>query len=131
MLRVWGFNCRDVKPENLLLQPGREGREPSVHLRLIDFGSAIDAHSVRQLYGAQGPSVNEQTQEYAPPEALLGRCVHLLITDFPCLWCLLRYMNVWVAHSGHVRCTGTGLGSLCSSARGRMTCGAWQSPGWS
>lgn len=64
---------RDVKPENLLLQPGAGDGQPSLHVRLIDFGSAIDAHAVQTLYGIQGPSINEQTQEYAPPEALLGR----------------------------------------------------------
>ena len=46
----------------------------SLHLRLIDFGSALDAHAVRALYGAAGPSDAQQTREYAPPEALLGRC---------------------------------------------------------
>ena len=44
-----------------------------LHVRLIDFGSALDAHSVSSLYGEQGPSAEEQTMEYAPPEALLGR----------------------------------------------------------
>ncbi|KAK9917046.1 hypothetical protein WJX75_000279 [Coccomyxa subellipsoidea] len=73
ILHTANVTHRDVKPENLLLQPGGGEGKPGVHLRLIDFGSAIDAHTVRQLYGTQGPSVNEQTQEYAPPEALLGR----------------------------------------------------------
>lgn len=88
--------CRDVKPENLLLQT-RNGTHTSpssassgrplgvddlgkgsfgvedLHLRLIDFGSALDKHSVEELYGAEGPSEDEQTAEYAPPEALLAR----------------------------------------------------------
>lgn len=86
--------CRDVKPENLLLQT-RNGIHASsaassgrphggddlgklfgvgdLHLRLIDFGSALDKHSVEELYGAEGPSEDEQTAEYAPPEALLAR----------------------------------------------------------
>lgn len=76
-----------MKPENLLLQPGGGEGKPGVHLRLIDFGSAIDAHTVRQLYGTQGPSVNEQTQEYAPPEALLGRYLH----GPPCIVSFLRF----------------------------------------
>ena len=49
------------------------GGVQGLHLRLIDFGSALDAHSVSSLYGEQGPSAEEQTMEYAPPEALLGR----------------------------------------------------------
>ena len=82
--------CRDIKPENLLLksttpcnkhdrcaQPGLEAdsNKPlgveDLHLRLIDFGSAVDKHSAEQLYGSEGPSDDEQTAEYAPPEALL------------------------------------------------------------
>lgn len=82
-----------MKPENLLLQ--RINRKSStaqggakltgpddvskpfavgdLHLRLIDFGSALDKHSVEQLYGSYGPSDDEQTAEYAPPEVLLAR----------------------------------------------------------
>lgn len=73
--------CRDVKLENLLVRtqeaPSAEGAATGegqgLHVRLIDFGSAIDAHSLRSLYGEEGPSAEEQTMEYAPPEALLGR----------------------------------------------------------
>jgi len=73
---------RDVKPENLLVTfPGchaeeaaRRGCRPeSMHLRLIDFGSAVDGHSAFHLYGRGGPSEAEQTAEYAPPEAVFGR----------------------------------------------------------
>ena len=71
--------CRDVKLENLLVRrhdpdpvDGRKSVQ-GMHVRLIDFGSALDAHSVSSLYGEQGPSAEEQTMEYAPPEALLGR----------------------------------------------------------
>ncbi len=69
-----------MKPENLLVRAaGRElgsassGAGGGLHVRLIDFGSAIDAHSLRHLYGPGGPSDREQTPEYAPPEAVLGR----------------------------------------------------------
>ena len=49
------------------------GGAQGLHVRLIDFGSALDPHSLRSLYGEEGPSAEEQTAEYAPPEALLGR----------------------------------------------------------
>lgn len=67
--------CRDVKPDNLLLSnlqqemPGHQ----MPHLRLIDFGSALNAFAIHNLYGSEGPSLQEQTLEYAAPEALLGR----------------------------------------------------------
>ena len=48
-----------------------------LHVRLIDFGSAVDKHSIEHLYGTEGPSDDEQTAEYAPPEALLARSVSL------------------------------------------------------
>jgi serine/threonine protein kinase len=72
-----GYCRRDVKPENLLVRPDQAG---GLRLRLIDFGSAIDGHSLRHLYGSAGASEREQTMAYAPPEAVLGRqarCVRL------------------------------------------------------
>ena len=42
------------------------------HLRVIDFGSALDPHAVQHLYGPDGPSAAQQTPEYAPPEAVFG-----------------------------------------------------------
>lgn len=68
------FGCRDVKPENLLVRfTEGTGGTPEPHVRLIDLGSAVDAFSGKELYGEKGPSSLEHTQEYAPPEALLGR----------------------------------------------------------
>ncbi|GAX83052.1 hypothetical protein CEUSTIGMA_g10478.t1 [Chlamydomonas eustigma] len=43
------------------------------HLRLIDFGSAIDNYTAERLYGKKGASVDQLTLEYAPPEAVFGR----------------------------------------------------------
>lgn len=56
-------------------QSGAEVDPPRLHLRLIDFGSAVDTHVLQSLYGSEGPSADELTLEYAPPEALFGRCV--------------------------------------------------------
>lgn len=41
-------------------------------MRLIDFGSAADAYSLEHLYGSDGPSADQQTELYAPPEARIG-----------------------------------------------------------
>ena len=71
------LQCRDVKPENLLIQPcndtswGTQQADSCLHLRLIDFGSAVEHIHAGHMYGPQGPSAAEQTAEYAPPEALL------------------------------------------------------------
>ncbi len=42
------------------------------HVRLIDFGSALDEETVATMYGTDGPSAAEQTPEYAPPEAMFA-----------------------------------------------------------
>lgn len=67
---------RDIKPENMVVSTdrGRGSDWPSnLTVRIIDFGSAIDRYSLKQLYGPSGPSQAEQTIEYAPPEATLSQ----------------------------------------------------------
>ncbi|XP_071717678.1 uncharacterized protein [Rutidosis leptorrhynchoides] len=76
---------RDIKPENMIVcfedqeDSGRclkgrpSGNETySTKMRIIDFGSAMDEFTVKHLYGAAGPSRDEQTYEYMPPEAFLN-----------------------------------------------------------
>ncbi|KAL4558741.1 hypothetical protein LXL04_036943 [Taraxacum kok-saghyz] len=75
---------RDIKPENMIVcfedrETGRCLKEtPSgnanytTKMRIIDFGSAIDEFTIKHLYGSIGPSRNEQTYEYMPPEAFLN-----------------------------------------------------------
>ncbi|KAL6214655.1 hypothetical protein ACLB2K_014087 [Fragaria x ananassa] len=73
---------RDIKPENMVLcfeeqDTGRclngipHGQNFTTKMRIIDFGSAMDAFTLKHLYGSIGPSRAEQTNEYTPPEALL------------------------------------------------------------
>ncbi|XP_020258916.1 uncharacterized protein LOC109835349 isoform X3 [Asparagus officinalis] len=74
---------RDIKPENMIvcfedLDSGRclrevptEKKKYHLKMRVIDFGSAIDEFTLKNLYGS-GPTRLEQTFEYSPPEALLN-----------------------------------------------------------
>lgn len=73
------------QPQQQQQPSGAEVDPPHLHLRLIDFGSAVDAHVLQSLYGSEGPSADELTLEYAPPEALFGRCVVLSATLTCCL----------------------------------------------
>ncbi|XP_077242388.1 uncharacterized protein LOC143882885 [Tasmannia lanceolata] len=75
---------RDIKPGNMVLcfQDGdtgrclrgkpREGKHYHMKMRIIDFGSAIDEYSIKNLYGSNEPSRYGQTLEYTPPEGLLN-----------------------------------------------------------
>jgi serine/threonine protein kinase len=47
-----------------------QGIQP--HLRLADFSSAVDADSFARLYGQEGPTKDESTLDYAPPEVLFS-----------------------------------------------------------
>lgn len=97
-LHTANISHRDVKPENLLValaaadvkgpsahNPSGDPDPLSLHLRLIDFGSAVDAPSIMGgLYGPKtgaggadvagegGPSLDEVTLEYAAPEVLFS-----------------------------------------------------------
>ncbi|KAL0037567.1 hypothetical protein WJX77_002920 [Trebouxia sp. C0004] len=81
VLQAANITHRDLKPENVLLRStnlaaaaaGLPLSVEDLHMRLIDFGSAVDKHSIEHLYSTEGPSDDEQTAEYAPPEALLAR----------------------------------------------------------
>ncbi|EKX46159.1 hypothetical protein GUITHDRAFT_70869 [Guillardia theta CCMP2712] len=66
---------RDLKPENLILHTlsqGEQADSSSPLLKLADFGSAIDTYALRHLYGKEGPSILDETLDYAPPEVLFG-----------------------------------------------------------
>lgn len=50
----------------------REGAPP-IALKVADFSSAIDEGSIKAgLYGSGGPSQQEETLQYAPPEVLFS-----------------------------------------------------------
>lgn len=75
---------RDIKPGNMVVcfedqDTGRclrgspnGGKHYHIKMRIIDFGSAIDDFTIKNLYGSNGPSRSEETFEYTPPEALLN-----------------------------------------------------------
>ncbi|CAM6025619.1 unnamed protein product [Sphagnum balticum] len=67
---------RDIKPGNMIVRAERDHVSdwPSnLTMRIIDFGSAVDWFTLKHLYGPSGTSQAEQTAEYAPPEANLGK----------------------------------------------------------
>ncbi|TMW61031.1 hypothetical protein Poli38472_014492 [Pythium oligandrum] len=73
-----GITHRDIKPSNILVHTEvPKNINDSVELplpvvKLADFGSAVDAYTLRHLYGEQGPTQAEETREYQPPEVLFS-----------------------------------------------------------
>ena len=75
-----GVGHRDIKPSNLLVavpfntkastNAARDRGRGVTTVRLADFGSGVDAFSLTNLYGTEGPSAAQQTPEYSPPEIL-------------------------------------------------------------
>jgi serine/threonine protein kinase len=59
---------RDIKPANVFVKLDSD----FVEVRLGDFGSAVNAHSHLELYGASGPTMEQETSDYSPPEVLFG-----------------------------------------------------------
>uniref|UniRef100_A0A7S4KBH8 C2H2-type domain-containing protein n=1 Tax=Odontella aurita TaxID=265563 RepID=A0A7S4KBH8_9STRA len=76
-----GIIHRDIKPSNIMCKAKHEsdhgidgtmpGEVSEVNCVLGDFSSAWDEFSSQNIYG-EGPSADEQTEEYAPPEVLFG-----------------------------------------------------------
>jgi serine/threonine protein kinase len=79
LLHDHGVVHRDIKPSNILCKTNLDlenlglinGTSPFVHCVLADFSSAWNNHTDWNLY-TRGPSRAEQTDEYAPPEAVFG-----------------------------------------------------------
>lgn len=67
-----GIVHRDIKPSNIMCQQN-DGDVGNGVIRCVlgDFSSAWDDFASSHLY-SNGPSVKEQTDEYAPPEVLIG-----------------------------------------------------------
>jgi hypothetical protein len=86
-LHARGIVHRDLKPSNLVVRLDEPGAERpgaddddgadelgvSLHLRLIDFGSALDAEALEdaRLYPADTEPLDGETAAYAPPEVAL------------------------------------------------------------
>ncbi|CEO94669.1 unnamed protein product (mitochondrion) [Plasmodiophora brassicae] len=69
---------RDVKPSNILLSRARtqgaaRHQRNAEYLTLGDFGSAVDYASLKRYYPIYGPSKEEETLDYAPPEVLFSQ----------------------------------------------------------
>ena len=70
---------RDIKPSNILCQSNfdlenkasLESDASQIQCVLGDFSSALDVFARENFY-TTGPSRWEQTDEYAPPEAIFG-----------------------------------------------------------
>ena len=68
VLHHQGVTHRDVKPSNILLNTEAEAR-----ILMADLSSAVSEEAINAgYYGALGPSVAEETLQYAPPEVLLS-----------------------------------------------------------
>ena len=74
-----GIIHRDIKPSNIICKTNIDLEHiksldvgtPQVKCVLGDFSSAYNMFTSRNLY-TKGPSRLEQTDEYAPPEAMFG-----------------------------------------------------------
>jgi hypothetical protein len=84
-----GVIHRDIKPSNLMcrtnldlehLQSLDVGNSPEIHCVLGDFSSAYDEYTDQNLY-TRGPSRAEQTDEYAPPEAIFGQAYNRSVDE--------------------------------------------------
>ena len=64
-----GIVHRDLKPSNIILNSD-DPKHP--RLLLADFSSALNEEALAEMYGPHGPSVDELTLQYAPPEVLLS-----------------------------------------------------------
>jgi hypothetical protein len=86
-----------------------DGNRQAPFLKIADFSSAIDETALRNgLYGVNGPSQNENTIEYAPPEVLFSKdkvCLHCYDTAYsqyrrnvgiPKTPAYLSYMYRWI-----------------------------------
>lgn len=85
-----GLLHADIKPENILCFPGSDLSNPSITLKLADFGEAKRVSSNVELTASKVAHV----KTYRPPEHLTGNVITLNY-DIWCLGCLFLEFVTW------------------------------------
>lgn len=75
---------RDIKPSNVIVRRSRGWNSGRPVLKFADFGSSVQHIDiddpkhvvVSALYAEEGPSVDEETEKYQPPEVRLKQALH-------------------------------------------------------
>ena len=73
---------RDVKPGNILIGEVNKAAPGQVSIKLGDFGSALDDYSLlRNMFHPHGPTRDEHTRTYEPPEFAFFPADHVFQAD--------------------------------------------------
>lgn len=94
-----GVTHRDLKPGNVLVNVhNRSAASSAARIKLADFGSAVNRFASKHLYGDKGPTHEEETWEYRPPEVRSTRRSRRGCTLFRAMWlrrCFLGALREW------------------------------------
>jgi len=87
---------RDIKPSNIFIN--QDIRRAAV---VGDFGNSVDTEVLKKYYSMYGPSKNESTLNYAPPEVIFGENPYSLTHPGSYdLWSVgVLFLEMWLGQS--------------------------------